>query len=519
MKKLMCIIISAAMLFSLTACKKDSKEAKNNNTAVSESIAGDTLTIYSLRDDTLCPIYTDNEANRQMLGIVYESLVRLTDSFEAEGVLADEWSVSEDGLNWTFRLKDGVKWHDGDAFTAQDVVYTINMIKLDESSSYYNNVRRIESAKAADGSVILTINEPCANFVNLMTFPIIKSRSDDIDRGTYVPCGTGAYVFSDENEGNMYLLKKNENWWGGEAKIDKIQVKLLPDSETVMYSFSSGDIDLADTERGQWGKFVSRDSVRTVPCSLSVYDFVGVNHGNTALACEEVRKAIDKVIDRSKIVDDIFAGSAAAANCPIRQNWFLNGDSETDYKADKIEAEKILTDKDWKKSGGVYGKKIDKATQKLKFSLIVNEENSSRINIAESIKTDMESIGMSVEIETLPYEDYESRIASGNYDLFIGSVMLSGELDFRFLLGEGNMFGYSDKNMDKILEKTQTAAGKENITARYGSFKKQFNSSVPIIGLCFENFDMLYNSRIEGELKSSQNSIYDGIFDLSLKGS
>lgn len=518
MKRLLCAILAALVAFSAAACgKKETRSGSAEKTETAEETSGGRITVYSLRDDTLCPILTDNDANRQMLGIVFERLVRLGADMEAEGVLATDWSVSDDGLSWTFNIRGGVKWHDGELLTPADVVYTVEQIQKNADSSYYESVRRIASAQAYSDFVEFNLSEPCANFVNLMTFPVIKRQNGDIDRANYIPCGTGAYIFSDKNEGNTYYLLRNENWWGGRGKLDEICVKFLPDSETVMYSFSAGDIDIAHTERGQWGRFVSRSTVRSRSCSHTVYDFIGINHNNAALKNKEVREAIDKAVNRGKIVDDIFAGNASPAKSPVRDDWFLSGGAKTDDKADASGAEQALTDNGWKKSGGVYRKKIGESTVKLEFALIVNDDNSNRMNIAESVKFDLESAGIAVNVIPLPYEEYEARIQSGNYELFVGGVMLSEELDFRALLGDGNMFGYEDENMSKILAQTQTATDREDIIARYGRFMSRFDSEVPLAGLCFENFDVLYNSRVQGNLKSSPGNIYDGIYDLYVK--
>ena len=238
MKRVLCFFAIALSVFMLCCCGNNSEKT---NTAQRDQNGGNkTITIYSLKDDTLCPILTDNEANRQMLNIVYEPLVRLKNNMEAEGVLATDWSVSPDGLVWTITLRNGVKWHNGESFSAEDVIYTVNQIKSAQTGAYIYNVSLISDISGAGETVSISLAEPSPNFVNLLTFPIIKSEDDEIEKESYTPLGTGPYVFSDKNEGNMYYLLKNEKWWGEEIKLEEICVKLLPDSETVMYSFSGG---------------------------------------------------------------------------------------------------------------------------------------------------------------------------------------------------------------------------------------------------------------------------------------
>ncbi len=516
MKKFICVVLAVMTAF-LVACGKGNGGNEGEAAQKGQNEKDKSITIYSLKDDTLCPILTDNDANRQMLGIVYESLVRLKDNLEAEGVLAQDWSVSSDGLIWSFKLRQGVKWHSGESLTPQDVIYTVEQIQKNTGSTYESNIRYIAEMGFSGDSVEFTLNQPCANFVNLMTFPIVHFQGEDIDRASYAPNGTGAYIFSDKNEGNMYYLLRNENWWGGEGKLCEIRVKLLPDSETIMYSLSAGDIDIANTERGQQGRFISNADIKTVSCPMTVYDFLGINHNKGALSQKAVRQAMDKAINRGKIVSDIFAGNGSVARSPIRDNWFVNGDKTEKFDTTSEDAERILLKAEWKKTNGVYGKKTDEGSLRLEFDLLVNDDNSNRMNMAESIKLDLENAGMVINVIPLSYDEYMSRISEGDYELFVGSVMLSEELDFREFLGNGNMFGYESKQLNRLMNETQKAQGKEEIISSYQRFKDRFNAELPVIGICFENFDMLIRENIKGTLKTTQNSIYDGIFNLDLK--
>ena len=507
MKRVFCIVMMIMALVVVPSCRYGNEPSKENAEEKTESI-----TIYSLKDDTLCPVLTDNDANRQMLGIVYESLVKLKSDMDAEGVLAESWSVSPDGLIWTFNLRKGVKWHNGESFSAEDVVYTINQIKTAQPISYSYNVRHIENAEAMGNSVVITLNEPCPLFVNLMTFPIVKKSEEDINRESFYPVGTGAYIFPEKAEGNVYVLKRNDLWWGGKAKLDEIKVKILPDSETIAYSFSSGNIDIADAKWGQ-SKQTGIGDLRKTPCPLPVYDFIGINHNDLVLKNKEVRKAISYAIRREKIVNDIFAGNGIKANAPVRDGWFLS-EEKGDYKADSVSAENFLLKNEWKKDGGAYSKKTSSGVLKPEFELIVNEENSSRINIAESVKLDMEAIGMNVRVVPLPFEEYENRISSEDYQMFLGSVMIPDDVDLTFLVGNGNMFSYQNEKMDKILADIKNSQNRDTLIKNYGRFKNLFVDELPIVGICFENFDMIYSKKVKGVLEPTMSNRYMGIYNL-----
>jgi len=307
---------------------------------------------------------------------------------------------------------------------------------------------------------------------------------------------------------------RNENWWKGKAKLDKINVKLLPDGDTVSYSFLSRDIDIANSKWGEKSITGGAD-VKTISCPLSVYDYIGINHSVEGLKNTEVRRAIDMAVNRMKITNDIFAGNATPANIPLREEWFVYS-GENNYEADSLEAENLLLKNLWKKEDGVYSKEILDNKVKLEFEMIVNEDNDRRVNIAEWIKTDIEAIGIKINIVKLPFEEYEERILSGDYQLFLGSTMIPDDLDLSYFFGEGNIFAYEDESLIGILEEINLSRSKEDLVKNYEKMKNRFMVETPVVGICFENFDMLYNKKVAGELNSTQSNIYSGIYNLEI---
>ena len=216
-------------------------------------------------------------------------------------------------------------------------------------------------------------------------------------------------------------------------------------------------------------------------------------------------------------LEDIFAGNAETASAPMRKNWFINTAGGKKIEADAGSAERLLLKNEWKKRNGIYSKTIENTFQNLEFDLLVNKDNSARVNMAKSIKFDLEGVGFKINVIPMAYEDYMNRIQNGQYEMFIGSIKLSDDLDYSYLLGEGNLFNYSDDRMSEMLGEIKTAITKDETVKKYKKLRERFDSRLPFIGICFENFMMHYSDNIKGELSSTSNDIYDGIFNLSLK--
>jgi len=507
-KRLIALLLTMAVL-TLNGCLGTPQSSFEDE---SEQ-AGEDISIFSYKADTFCPIASNNQANIRMLGIVYEGLVSLNDTLMPEACLAESWSSSANCMEWTFNLRNNALWHSGDEFTAQDAVYTVEQIKKSEKSAYSYNVSSIAEIKAPDSRTVkITLLKPLANFVNLMYFPVIKKGDAEIDLAAFKPDGTGPYMFEDRGEGNICYLVSNKNWWGGYTVAKTIKVRMLPGGETALYAFSSGAVDLAPTDNMDWGKFVDPVTASYTETSTPVYSFLGINHADTVLGAVEIREAISMAIDRNMIVEKTVLGYAEPANAPVREEWFVRGNQTFDHSQKTNAAKKLLEENGWRFDSNVYRKSIDGAVHQAQFNILVNEENTTRENIAGIIKDNLEVFGIKVSITKLPFEEYTKRIENGEYDAFVGSIALSPELDFSGFLGEGNSFGFEDEEMLSVMSEMQKKHLPEDIKAGYAEFINLFEQVNPVVGLFFENTVMIYSKRInEDDIKPSYFDMYRGI--------
>ena len=511
-KKLFILCMVALTIFSCCSCGRNisKKGFKNDDEDNVES-----LSIFSYKPDTFCPIASNNQANVNMLGLVYDGLISLNDKNVAIPNLAESWKASNDAALWTLTLQDNVSWHDGTFLTSTDVVYTINQIKKLENSVYRYNVSNIEVIEATGEKTIkFKLFKPSSNFISLLYFPIIKAGADDIDLANYKPVGTGPYKFEDRNEGNIYYLVKNEKWWGGEVKTKTIQVKMLPGGDTALYAFGSGSIDLVPADNMDWGKFVDPLETSYVQVKTPIYNFLGINHKSSLLSKSEVRKAISLVIDRDEIVDESRVGYGVSVNSPMRPEWFLSENQSADLKKDTEAAKKYLEESDWKIKDNSYHKNEDGVELSTKFSILINEENTVKENIARIIQSNLEEFGIKTEIQRVSYEEYTKRISEGNFDTFVGSMIISPDLDFSTFFCDGNIYSFSDEEMNFVMQEMNKKMGEDEIKAAYAEFINLFEQLNPVIGLFFEDSVMLYSKKITSKVEPTYFDIYRGLESL-----
>lgn len=498
-----------------TAENADTKQAETQNETASDS---GIISVFSYKPDTFCPVLSQNAANLQMLGILYDGLIELDDTLTPQPCLAESWSVSENGREWTVNLKSGVLWHDGSGFEARDAVYTVNQIKRVPESLYYYNVSEIASITAeGQNKLKIKLTAPDPNFINLLYFPIVKYSSGNINAEEYRPNGTGPYAFEDRNDGNMFYLVRNDNWWGGKAKNKEIRVRLLPDRDTALYAFSSGSIDITSAENLEWGKFADAATSTYKETKTPIYNFLGINHKNVLLAMDEVRLAISEVINRQEIVDEAAMGYADAANAPVRKEWYVSEGQDFNFVQNVNDAKKILLDNEWTENDGKYRKKVGRKEVRLKFDILINEDNTVRSRAAEVIKKNLEEFGFEISITKVSDEEYDKRISSGRYDAFLGSYSLAPNLNFDFMIGDGNIFHYKNDELNYVLGELKNKTEKSEIVQKYAETVNLLNQLCPIVGLYFENGVVIYNNKIQGDVTPSYFDLYRNIEKLYTK--
>ncbi len=511
-KKLFAFIMTIVIIISACACTNLKKRVTGDKLKIDEV---DALTIFSYKPDTLCPIASNNEANLDMLGIIYDGLIYLNDANVPMPGLAKEWFVSADGLTWTVNLKESVAWHSGGYFVPQDLIYTVNQIKKLDFSPYSYNVKFIESVETTGPhSVKFNLSEANPKFINLLYFPVIKSAAGDVDIKNFTPNGTGAYKFEDRGEGNQYYLVKNDRWWGGNILSDTIRVKILPGGNSPLYALGSDTIDMVLAEGLDWGRFVDPADTSYMSIKTPIYNFLGINHESPLLAQAELRKAISLAVNRAEIIEKAYMGYGVATNAPVRPDWLSYEKQNDSLDIDTGKALKILEDAGWSLTNGCYTTTKEGTFYRAEFMILTNEENTTRTAAAEILKKNLDDFGIRVNIESVPFEEYKTRIEEGNFDAFIGSISVSPDLNFSSFCGEGNMFFFENEEMSLLLDEIKTKAIDSEIVTAYTKFIDAFNKTNPVIGLFFENSVLLYSKKIKGEIQPSYFDVYFGIESL-----
>ncbi len=494
-KKLYKLILLVLVLCMLVcSCKK--KEMPQPTVIPQKGTVSMQMQISS----TLNPILVKNQSVRDVLSLCYEPLFAVNDEMVPEGVLATDIQVAEDCMSALVNLKDSVLWHDGVGFTSADVVHTVNMLKENVDSPYYECVKYIDTVQPMGPlSFSVTFVRPYGQIACSLYFPIIPSHKTNVGEEIL---GTGPYMVESYSETTTLVLKKNDKWHGGEILCESVNVSIVRDSETATSAFNSGNISTITGSSYDTENSAVKNNAKITQYPSAEYEFMAFNHNCEILSSPGVRTAISMSIDRAGIVSEVYTDTACAANSPVHpMTEQLPVDSGgTQYSLSGAGETLFLEGYTLNENTGMLE---NEEGQTLSFNLLVNKDNPWRMKTAEMLCSQLFLAGIDVKVREVNFQTYISEIQAGTYDAYLGGVTFANIYDYEFLLsdsGELNTFGYVSEYMMAALGAIAAASDSDKLAVSLASFEEVFLREQPICGIAFKNGTLMTAENITGDI-------------------
>lgn len=501
-RKAFCLLLTAALLFSalLTACSstaglsssssasssKKSSSSKASSTAQSSSSAArKVLLLPYVYGKSLNPLLTDSLTNAQLWPLVYDCLAEPDANFNPVFRLAS--AVSSQGTTATVTLRSGLVFSDGSSLTSADVVATYNQVLSNASGYFYGKVANIAGVSAQGRTtVVFTLKTPDPLFANLLDIPIVKSGTGVSD----IPVGSGRYVPGGSS--SNLTLSWNSRWYqGGSPALTQIRLINVPDQSTLASSLEIGNIDYLQTDYGE-GSY-SAVNVKSQTLTLNQLCFLGVNTAHSPLNNVHFRRALFYALDRRDLVTDAFSGRASATDIPFFPG--LSGVSKA--TPDNLSAHAEKAQSELKQSGAATGTSL---------TLLVNQENTARVTAANSVVTAFGKYGIAIKVVQLSMSDYASRIAQGNFDLYLGEIRLTDNMDLSPFLNQG---GAANAGVPANTQTLAAYTAWRNGSGTLAQVTDAFRSEVPFIPICCRDGSVSFQSGLTGVAATENNLFFN----------
>ncbi|EMR06910.1 Oligopeptide-binding protein AppA precursor [Bhargavaea cecembensis DSE10] len=475
-------VAALAMILMIGACSQP-EEAQNidANAAVQEGseAEGGNLVLATTAAPTLFnPYYSTDTSSSTIEGFLFSGLVTVDQDFNPEGDLAESWDFTDDGLRWTFHLRENVKWHDGEPMTADDVVFSYTIPKDPD----YVGPRGLpfeiieEVNKIDDYTVEFVLSEPYAPFITITAqfevlpkhilgeVPIAELGKHPFN--TKEPIGTGPFKFKEWKEGEYIALEAHEDYHLGAPKLDGLLYKIVPDTNTSMAQLQVGEISMAGISPeyvGMAQDLEAKGMVKLESGPSNAFEYIGYNLRNELFQDKKVRHALTHAIDREAIIQAILGDAGTVAHGPgSPANWAFNPDVPK-FEYDPEKAKQLLKEAGWEPGpDGI----LEKNGKKFEFALKTTSANEIRQQIAEVAQQQWAEIGIKTSIEVLEWSAYVEQTSppNWNFDAIVAGWSIGSDPDPTWFWHTSeieaglNYNGYSNPKVDELLsENTQIA--------------------------------------------------------------
>lgn len=433
-KRAISLCLAGLMAVSLAGCggagtTEKAAEASGTETGAAaengNSEKKEELVFVNYRDirDLNPHLYAGEMYAQEML---YETLVNITaDGYE--GCLAESWDISEDGKTYTFHIRDGVKFSDGEVCDANAIKANFDaIIENKDRHTWLEMMNLLVGVSAPDDKTfVIELSEP---YYPLLTelgvtrpFAMIspKAMKDGSTKdGVNAYIGTGPYVLTDFVTDEYAVFEANENYWGEQPKIKKITVKVIPDNQTRILALEKGEIDMIFgknmIDADAINQYTGNDKFTVSLSDPTSTRQIVLNTTKEVLADKEVRQALQHATNKQAISDGIFYGLEQPADTLFAKTVpYCDIDLEP-YAYDVEQAQSMLDEAGWV----VGADKIrEKDGQKLNIDLLYNSDSVTEKAIAEYLQSEYQKIGISLNIHGEEEQSYRDNMKAGNFDM------------------------------------------------------------------------------------------------------
>ncbi len=408
--------------------------------------------------------------------VINNALTKVTPESTYAGDLALDWEVSSDALTYTFHLREGVTFHDGSDFTAEDVVFTYNTVKENQGGNDSVDLSRMASVEATDDhTVVFTLTEPYSSFLD-QTACLGIIPSDGYDSRTFdtMPIGTGPWKVIQYDTAQKMILGANEDYYGGAPSIEQVTI-LDMEEDAAIASARSGELDLAmvspnyinEEIDGMHIENLETMDVRQISLPVTPQESYRTESGDTVTVGNDVtsdravREALSIGIDRQTIIDNALNGIGKPAEGFTDNLEWGNTASYEDNRKD--EARALLEAAGWEEGkDDIY----EKDGLRCEFTVYAPSGDTARYQLAQAVAEEAEKIGIKIDVDQATWDELDTEAFTsgvvwgwGQYD----PVVLRNLFYFGAFTGTGtaNTVRYSNAEADRLIEAALDANSRE----------------------------------------------------------
>ena len=483
--------------------------------------AGKEMVIGFLGDATsLNPVVATDGQSYIAEWPMFDSLVELDQSLNVRPLLAESWEVARDGLTYTFKLKKGVRWHDGKPFTARDVAFTFYsvldpkvttphrayfdaLVGFPELTNKDNPKRPEELAQKPieildDHTVRFHLRYPYGAFLAVLVNPRAGIVPEHLLKGTDLntaefnrkPVGTGPFRFVEWRRGDRLVMEANPQYHGGRPALDRLIYRVIPDAVVLLQELRAGGVDFIENPPlTEVARLKQTPGLQVMVADNTSYTYLGYRQDLAPFDDLRVRRAFYQAIDTGTLVRQVLQGYAAVATGQFPPSSWAFDASVKAYPYDPARAKALLAEAGWKP--GADGILV-KDGKRLSFSLRHDQANQSVKDTAVVLQEYLKNVGAEARLEALDWPTFVKKLFASDFEAIVVAWTNFHDPDpFAYTIWHSsqwkgrNFAHYKNAKVDEAIEAARRAGTQAERKRHYAEFSKLLMADAPYVFLYF----------------------------------
>ena len=481
-----------------------------------------TVRAHLAADPASLSLIGKTDRNTEILAVqITDSLVQYDPEMNLLPRVAESWELSDDRLTVTFHLREGVRWHDGEPVTADDVVFTVNKARdpAVENRSWGPALRELVSVEALDPRTVRArYAEASPDFLETWRLPLLPrhlaERDADLLTGEFSshPVGCGPFRFVRYTPGQEIVLEANDDYWDGRPGIDRLVFKIFSDQGTAYQALLAGELDIVTLTSGLWQEAqdqAGNERFEAFSYSiLSVWTIVWNQDGSTPFFTDaRVRRAMVMALDRETFAASVVHGQARPGITTYHPDTIWGDRALGPWPYDTAEAARLLDEAGWRDDDRDGQRQRD--GQPFRFTLMI-PASTQRLNdhIAVWLQQSWAEVGVAVEIEKLEWQAFRERRNAGRFHAASFSLTFTANPDqFELYHSDAreagfNFYGLSDPEIDRLCEAGRREFDEDRRREIYRSLQARLHEQEPLTCLFYFSSPVLHDRRLRGVVPS-----------------
>ena len=552
MRKTLCKILAVLTIGSvmITGCSSKNQESVNQGQKQEIKKGGVVKQALSVAPEgVFMPSFFTFSYDANINTMLYDGLLSLDENLDVEPALAETYKLSEDKKTITFKIREGVKWHDGTAFTADDVKFTFDLACNPKYNGpytmYVKNIKGYDDFKAGktvelegvkktdDKTVEITTNEIYASALINFGYMIKivpkhiwdKGDVEAIQKDTNLirnPVGTGPFKLENFTPDQSVELAANDDYWNGRPNIDKYIFKLVS-TETADAQLENNEIDITGVGSitKEEEEAYKKQGFDLKEITNNAYQYIGLNLEKPEFSDKKVRQAFAYAINRESIVKDVLNGHGEVANNPFPSNNWAHPTGLKEYKYDSKKAIELLKESGWEYKE--EEKKMYYDGKAFKFTLKYASGDESKNKYALILQQNFKDIGIELELNPMEFATMTADVKKGDFDGFLMGIgnFYDGDLSANYLSVANPPNGYNyarfkNEKVDELIKESAKHLTKDERKPILNEIALELNEELPVIYVYHWSSLIILNPKVKN-FKNSQPTFYQYVKDLYIE--